>query len=174
MRFPRATHLVILAHYQSLRIDEWVRSTLEGWQGLKINNEKTRRVNLSKGESLDFLGFTFSFKRSKYSGTNPYLNLEPSQKSQKKVREKIKEKTSRSKGNQPIQTVVNDLNGLLRGWGNYFEVGHPRKSFRKLNNYVQMRLYRHLNRRSQRKHKLTRPNQSYYDYLYREQGLHQL
>ena len=169
-----ADDFVILARYQSLRIDEWVRSTLEGWQGLKINNEKTRRANLGKGESLDFLGFTFSFKRSKYGGKGHYLTIEPSQKSQKKIRERIKEKTSPSKCNQPIKKVVEDLNGLLRGWGNYFGIGHRRKSFHKLNNYVHMRLYRHLNRRSQRKHKLKKANQSYYDYLYREQGLHKL
>ena len=106
---------------------------------MKINNEKTRRANLGKGESLDFLGFTFSFKRSKYGAKSHYLTIEPSQKSQKKIRERIKEKTSPSKCNQPITKVVEDLNSLLRGWGNYFGIGHPRKSFHKLNNYVLIR-----------------------------------
>ena len=70
--------------------------------------------------------------------------------------------------------MVEDLNRFLRGLGNYFGIGYPRKSFRKLNYYTQCRLIRHLNRRSQRKHKLKSKDQSYYDYFYQKQGLHEL
>ncbi len=35
-----------------------MRGTLEDWQGLQINSEKTQTLNLKKGEQLDFLGFT--------------------------------------------------------------------------------------------------------------------
>ena len=169
-----ADDFVILARYQGIRIDEWVRSTLEDWQGLKLNSEKTRTVKLKDGEKLDFLGFTFRFDRDLYKGKTKYLNLEPSEKSQQKARKVVKEKTIRNKGHQPIKKTVEDLNGFLRGWGNYFRIGYPRKSFRKLNYYTQSRLIRHLNRRSQRKHKLKSKDQSYSDYFYQEQGLHQL
>ena len=169
-----ADDFVILASYQGMRIEEWVRSTLEDWQGLQINSEKTQTIDLKKGEKLDFLGFTFRFDRDLYEGKTKYLNLEPSKKSQKKARKVVKEKTIRSKGYQPIKKIVEDLNGLLRGWGNYFGIGYPRKSFRKLNYYTQSRLIRHLKRRSQRKHKLKGKDQSYTDYFYHEQGLHQL
>jgi hypothetical protein len=39
---------------------------------------------------------------------------------------------------------------LVRGWGNYFGAGYPRKAFRQINAFVQTRLIRHLKRRSQR------------------------
>ena len=38
-----ADDFVILARYQGVRIEEWVRSTLEDWQGLKLNSEKTQK-----------------------------------------------------------------------------------------------------------------------------------
>ena len=109
-----------------------------------------------------------------YEGKTKYLNLEPSEKSQQKAREVVKEKTTRNKGCQPIKKIVEDLNDFLQGWGNYFGIGYPRKSFRKLNYHTQSRLIRHLNRRSQRKHKLKNKDQSYNDYFYQELGLHQL
>jgi hypothetical protein len=59
VRFPGATHRVVLARYQGSRLTGWIESKLEGWLGLEINREKTRVVNLKdEGESLDFLGFS--------------------------------------------------------------------------------------------------------------------
>ena len=62
MRFPGATHLVVLARFQGTRLRDWIEPKLEGWLGLEINREKTRVVNLQEeGASLDFLGFTFRY-----------------------------------------------------------------------------------------------------------------
>lgn len=169
-----ADDFVILAKYQGIRIDEWVRQTLESWQSLRLNNEKTCTVNLREGESLDFLGFTFRFDRDLFGGKTNYLNVAPSKKSQQKARDVIREKTSRSKNYRAGTDLIEDLNRFLRGWSNYFNYGYPRKSFRKLNYYTNHRLIRNLNRRSQRRHKLKGNNQSYNDYLYQELGLYQL
>ena len=169
-----ADDFVILARYQCLRIDEWVRQTLEGWQGLKINNAKTQTVDLKQGEKLDFLGFTFGFDRDLHGGNNKYLNLEPSLKSQQKARTSVKLRTNTRSVHKPVSALIEDVNAFLCGWGAYFKIGCPRKSFRKLNSYVQQRLAGHLNRRSQRNFNQKGKNQSNYDYLYNERGLHQL
>jgi RNA-directed DNA polymerase len=59
-----ADDFVVLARYQGDRLTGWIESKLESWLGLEINREKTRSVKLKeKGESLDFLGFTFRLLR---------------------------------------------------------------------------------------------------------------
>jgi hypothetical protein len=50
----------------------------------------------------------------------------------------------------PIPALIYQINEHLKGWGNYFGAGYPRKAFRQINCFVQERLIRHLKRRSQR------------------------
>ena len=62
MKFPGATHLVVLARYPGTRLTGWTETKLEDWLKLEINGEKTRVVNRKEeGASLDFLGFTFRY-----------------------------------------------------------------------------------------------------------------
>ena len=61
MRFPGATHLVVLGRKWTDKLTDWVESKLEGKFGLEINREKTRVVEVRPGrESLDFLGIHVS------------------------------------------------------------------------------------------------------------------
>ena len=147
-----ADDLVVMARYQGTRIDEWMNAQLENWLGLTINREKTSVVRLHRGESLDFLGFTFRFDLDRYGRENRYLNVIPSKKSQKKAREAIREKTGPSKCFKPSPEVVKELNTFLRGWCAYFNYGYPRKAFRDIGHYTRLRMTTHLNRRSQRKY----------------------
>lgn len=167
-----ADDFVILARYQGYRIDEWIGRQLEDWLGLKINREKTKVVDLRKGQSLDFLGFTFRYDLDLRGRGNTYLNVTPSKKSLKKAREAIREKTGPSKCFKPTPEVVKDLNVFLRGWGNYFKFGYPRKAFRDVCHHARERMVTHLNRRSQRKYH--RPKgMIHYQYI-QELGLHRL
>jgi len=159
-----ADDFVILAKYQGHRIDEWLDATLEGWLGLSINREKSKVVNLSEADSLDFLGYTFRFDRDLYGSDKTYLNVMPSKKSLQKARDAIREKTGPKNCYKPTPAVVKDLNTFLRGWGNYFGQGYPRKAFRDVSHYARNRMVTHLNRRSQRKYH--RPKgMSHYQYL---------
>jgi RNA-directed DNA polymerase len=51
---------------------------------------------------------------------------------------------------KPIPVMIAEINIHLKGWGNYFGQGYPRKAFRQINRFVQERLEGHLKRRSQR------------------------
>jgi RNA-directed DNA polymerase len=94
VRFPGATHLVVLARRQGSRLKGWIESTLEGWLGLEINREKTRVVNLKEeGASLDFLGFTVRYYDDLKGRGWRYLNVSPSEKALKKEREKLHKTT---------------------------------------------------------------------------------
>lgn len=161
-----ADDFVVMARYQSARIEEWIRMHLEDWMGLEINREKTRVVRLEKKEGLDFLGFTFRHDRDLKGRKKWYLNVTPSKKSLVKAREAIREKTGPKQCFKPTPTMVKELNTFLRGWCGYFKFGYPRKAFRDLGHYVRGRVVTHLNRRSQRKYH--RPEgTTHYHYLQR-------
>lgn len=146
-----ADDFVILARYIGEPIRRAVEGVIEGELGLKLNRDKTRVVNLrEEGASLDFLGFTFRRDKDLHGGHWRYLNVEPSQKSLARLREKIRG-IARSGNKAPLPQVIQDVNRLLTGWANYFRFGYPRKAFRAVNHYVRDRLTRHMRRRSQRR-----------------------
>jgi len=147
-----ADDFVVLARHQSDRLDGWIEAKLELWMGLEINREKTQVVNLREvGQTLDFLGFTFRFDRSLYKNWKKrYLNVFVSEKSVAREREKLRKLTARRRSCMPIPRMISDVNRQLTGWGNYFNYGYPRKAFRKVNSFLELRLIAHLKRRSQR------------------------
>jgi len=146
-----ADDFVVLARYQSLKLRGFIESKLETWMGLEINRDKTRVIDLKQGgASLDFLGFTFRYDRDLKGRGHRYLNVVPTTKALKRERAKLHELTSSQRGCLPIPLLIEDLNGHLNGWANYFRFGYPRDAFRQINTYVRDRLTQHLKRRSQR------------------------
>lgn len=122
---------------------------------LKLNEEKSRVV-CAYEESFDFLGHTFRFSDDLYGRPRKYWNVEPSKKSQKKVRSKIREYLSKN-GHKAPQVLVDGLNAKLRGWINYYTikgVTYPNKAKRNLRYYLGKKLQRYYKRKSQRKCKL--------------------
>jgi RNA-directed DNA polymerase len=162
-----ADDFVVMAKYMGKHIIEWIEKEIEGKLKLKINRDKTKIVKLkNEGERLNFLGHSFRFDRDLKGRRVKYLNMFPADKSAVRIKEKIKEKTSR-----PVQTnlfeVIEEMNLMLRGWSNYFKLGYPRKVFRKINYYIQVRFHRYTKNRSQRKYKPRRPGESLYGCLKR-------
>ena len=145
-----ADDFVVLARHQSERLRQFVEETIEGWMDLTINREKTRVVSLSKGESLDFLGFTLQYHRDLKGRDHRYLHVMPSSKAMARERAKLRQMTDSRYCFKPIPALIRELNRNLCGWANYFDYGHPRRRFREINWYVRQRLQFHLRRRSQR------------------------
>jgi len=126
-------------------------ASLCGGERLTINREKTRIVSLERPKaSLDFLGYTFRFDRDMHGGAHRYLYWGPSKKALEREKARLKELTSHKNCFKPIPKVIKEVNSNLRGWANYFSLGYPRRAYWKIDWHVQNRLYRHLNRRSQR------------------------
>ena len=148
-----ADDFVVMARYQGQALQEYIKETLEGWMGLTLNREKTRVVNLrEEGTSLDFLGYTFRYQRDRYGRDHRYLELAPSKKALKREREKLRAMTGPEQCYKPIPDLIREINRHLAGWANYFSLGYPRHTYRRINWYVQMRLIKHLKRRSQRQY----------------------
>ncbi|MBQ3345210.1 MAG: group II intron reverse transcriptase/maturase, partial [Kiritimatiellae bacterium] len=71
-----------------------------------------------------------------------------------KVCRKVKEETMRRKLLLPVEGVIKRLNLVLDGWGRYFKCVYPSRQFAKVNTYARYRLYKFLNRKSQRRSRL--------------------
>lgn len=144
-----ADDFVVLARYMNPKLRAWIEAKLEGWLKLTINREKTRVVNVNE-QSLDFLGYTFRYERDLYGRTFRYLNLCPSRKAMEREKERLRLLVNARQSHTPMPKLIERVNRHLRGWGNYFALGNPRKAFREINQLVRARLGRHLRRRSQR------------------------
>ena len=114
--------------------------------GLELHPDKTRKVDLSRGrEGFDFLGFHL---RKRMSGPIwererkrvYFLHRWPSQRSMKRVRQRVKELTQRGRCHHDVRDVVDDVNQVVRGWGNYFRTGNAAAKFVAVDRYVVDRL----------------------------------
>ena len=156
-----ADDFVILARYQSRRLQDWVEQTLEGRFQLTINREKTRVVNLREDRaSVSFLGFTFRFDRDLQGRPHRYLNVFPSKKSVARLRENLRELLHRNRATS-IPTLIARVNRKLQGWSTYYSHGYPRTAFRKVNRILVESLTHHLHRRSQRPYRPPAGRSSY-------------
>jgi RNA-directed DNA polymerase len=125
--------------------------------GLELHPDKTRRVDLSLGkEGFDFLGCHLRKRMSgpiwERSRKRVYfLQRWPSQRSMKRVRQRVKELTGRNRtGVKDVRVLIRDLNPILRGWGNYFCTGNAASKFIALDRYVVERLRNFLVKRKGR------------------------
>ena len=110
---------------------------------VEINEEKSRIVDLSKGESFGFLGFEFRRVRSLRGRWRPHYV--PKLKKRTALVRKLKQIFRRFQS-QPIGRVIELINPILRGWVNYFAVGHSSRCFSFIRDWVEKKVRRHLMR----------------------------
>jgi group II intron reverse transcriptase/maturase len=141
--------------------EQRVREIL-GRLSLSLHPDKTRRVELSRGEGgFDFLGCHLRKRMSgrlwEKEGRRVYfLHRWPSQRSLKRVRQRIKELTPRGRCHGDLRQVIAAVNPVLRGWGNYFRTGNAAVQLNSIDRYVERRLRR---LRVQRAGRSLRPGQ---------------
>ena len=110
---------------------------------VEINTEKSQLVDLSKGESFDFLGFAFRWIRSRQGKWRPHYP--PKLRQRTALLRKLKEIFRRFQS-QPIGRVIEIINPILRGWVNYFASGHASQTFGYVKDWVEKKVRRHLMR----------------------------
>ena len=114
------------------RLSRWLQS-----RGLALNETKTRVVR-SCESSFEFLGFTFRWQQSR-KGT-PYVHTEPSPAAEQELRYRVRELTRQKRTWKKAAAVIREVNQVIRGWGNYFALGHYQRSFRQMNHFISHRL----------------------------------
>jgi len=146
-----ADDFIILAKFIGPGILTWVEEVVEQWMGLSINQEKTSIRNLiNDGDSLDFLGYTFRYKRSRYNVEEHYLSVEPGNKACSRERDSLRRLFNAHTTSVPISELVARVNRQVHGWKNYFDHFHHGMQFQRMNYFLCHRMVKHLKRRSQR------------------------
>ncbi len=115
---------------------------------VEINEEKSRVVDLRKGESFGFLGFEFRRVRSLRGRWRPQYT--PKLKKRTALLAKLRD-IFRGYTSQPVGRVIELINPVLRGWVNYFAVGHSAPCFAFIKDWVEKKIRRHLMRARKRK-----------------------
>src|SRR5215469_10454805 len=110
---------------------------------VEINEDKSRMVDLKKGESFTFLGFEFRRVLSINKKWRP--NYAPKLKKRTALFGKLKE-VFRHSVSQPVGKVIEQINPILRGWVNYFRVGNSGHCFSVIKAWVEKKVRRHLMR----------------------------
>jgi len=106
--------------------------------GLRLNAEKTRRVNVSIGNSVDFLGFRFHSVKNWKSG-NRFIKVYPSPRSQQRFRDRVRKMIHHSIP-LSVKEQVDNFNRFVLGWVAYYRLGHGSDVFRKLAHFVNLRV----------------------------------
>ena len=128
-------------------VEKRLREELAALQ-VEINEEKSRMVHLGRGESFGFLGFDFRCIRSRRGVWR--ANYTPKLKKRTALLRKLKEVFRRYQS-QPVDRVVKLINPILRGWVNYFAVGHSSECFSFIQDWVEKKVRRHMGRAQNRK-----------------------
>jgi RNA-directed DNA polymerase len=108
---------------------------------VEVNEEKSRIVDLGRGESFGFLGFDFRRVRSQQGVWR--ANVTPKLKKRTALLRKLKGVFCRYRS-QPVDRVIYLINPILRGWVNYFAVGNSGECFGVLQDWVEKKVRRHM------------------------------
>ena len=97
-------------------------------KGLTLHPDKTHVGNcLLVGQGFEFLGYRFEAGKRWVR-----------KKSLKTLKDKIRNKTKRSRGDS-METIIKDLNPMLKGWFNYFKHAH-KWTFSGIDSFIRRRL----------------------------------
>jgi len=115
---------------------------------IQINEEKSRTVDLARGESFGFLGFDFRRVRSLQGKWRPQYT--PKLKKRKALLQQLRAVFRRYQS-QPVNGVVEIINPILQGWVNYFAIGHSSRCFQFVKRWVELKVRRHMMRARNRR-----------------------
>ena len=117
------------------RLKRWLEA-----RGLKLNEQKTRLLDSRQG-SFKFLGFEIAVRKNRRGqGTFPLVRPHP--KSCQKLKEALRKELNHWTAHKPEVEVIQTVNRILKGWGNYFHFGNSTETFHKVQRYACERVRR--------------------------------
>ena len=121
--------------------------------GVTLNREKTRIVHIAHG--FEFLGFKIQRGKARYKLTRDRIKSKlnrqnlyaiPTQKSVDQFKDQIRVLTRR-RILLRLDELIETINPIIRGWGNYYCRSHVRKRFHQLDGWIIRRLWSHRTKR---------------------------
>lgn len=137
---------------------------------VELNLEKTRMVNVLKGEAFTFLGFDFRRVQNR-NKTGYFILMTPKKKARITIKTRIRE-VIQNGGAKPAKEIIEQINAVLGGWVNYFRVGNSSDAFSEVRDYTEMKIRTLLSRRKRRQKRSTGWRRWSNEYLYKVLGLY--
>jgi len=136
VRYADDCNIFTKSKMSSYRVRDGAKSYLERKLKLNVNMEKTEA---RRAVGSTFLGFTFMTygKKGKLGMTVPL------KKKLKKLEDRIRLVTKRNRG-VSIETVIRELNSILRGWVGYFARSSIKKYLKGLMEWLRRRIRQYL------------------------------
>ena len=117
--------------------------------GVELHPQKTRIVHVQEG--FEFLGYKIKRGKKKLylpeskicsQARQGALYAYPKEKSIHRFMDRVRQRTKRK---VPLQTkeLIEELNPLLRGWGEYYKRAHVRLLFNRLDRWILHRIWSH-------------------------------
>ena len=117
--------------------------------GVELHPQKTRIVHVRYG--FEFLGYKIKSgwrklhlpgDKIRSQARQGALYAYPKAKSIHRFMDKVRQRTKRT---MPLRTkeLIEELNPLLRGWGEYYKRAHVRKLFQRLDGWILRRIWSH-------------------------------
>src|SRR5438132_11456153 len=121
--------------------------------GVELHPQKTRIVHVRDG--FEFLGYKIKRGQRKLHLPESKIRSQvrqgalyayPKEKSIRRFMDQVRQRTKRR---IPLKTkeLIEELNPLLRGWGEYYKRAHVRKLFQRLDGWIRRRIWSHRYRR---------------------------
>ena len=104
---------------------------------VEVNEEKSRNVDLTQGESFGFLGFEFRRILSRRGRWMPLLI--PKMKKRTALLRQLKG-IFRHFRSQLVNRLIDQINPILRGWVNYFAIGNSSRCFSFIRSWVEKKI----------------------------------
>jgi RNA-directed DNA polymerase len=121
--------------------------------GVELHPQKTRIVHVQYG--FEFLGYKIKLGYRKLHlpesqirsrARQDALYAYPKAKSISRFMDQVRQRTKRTRP-LPTKELIEELNPLLRGWGEYYKRAHIRKLFQRLDGWIRRRIWSHRYRR---------------------------
>jgi len=117
--------------------------------GVELHPQKTRIVHVQQG--FEFLGYKIKRGQKKLRLPESKIRSQlrrgalyayPREKSIRRFMDQVRQRTKR---NVPLKTkeLIEELNPLLRGWGEYYKRAHVRRLFHRLDGWIVRRIWSH-------------------------------
>jgi RNA-directed DNA polymerase len=124
----------------------FARRFLQEQLGVELHPQKTQVVHVSRG--FEFLGYKLKggkgyrmpASKRRVKGNPKDLYAIPKEKSVKRFKDQIRRLTRRRIPLR-LQEVIDGINPVIRGWGNYYRKAHVRRLFHQLDGWIERRLY---------------------------------
>ena len=137
--------------------------------GVEVNQEKTKVVDTTQGETFTFLGFELR-RVQKRTGDGHFILLTPRKKARLTLKARVRE-LLRHGGATPLKELIAQLNAVLTGWVQYFRVGNASHAFSEIRDYIEMKVRILLTRRKRRHKRSVGWQRWSNEYLYEVLGL---